>query len=365
MELTSLTLTSLDIPFKLSFRHSSATRNKTDSAWVAASSENATGYGESCPRSYVTGEDMVTVVSFFEQHHDELLHTIHDLVSLRQWVASHEAEINQNPAAWCAIELAMLDLLGKENHCTVEQLLGLPALQGEFTYTGVLGDSDIQTYTQQVKQYASLGLMDFKIKVSDDVSINLEKINIIQGIMPVSRVRLDANNLWLDSNSAIEHLSHLSTAIFAVEEPLSKGDFDGLAEIAETLKVKIILDESFTNRQHFQPLLSHPQYWIINLRVSKVGGLLRAIEYATIAKEKGIACIVGAQVGETSLLTRAGLTAAQACKDNLVAQEGAFGLYLLEKDVCDKPLMFGKQGKIIASEIDGLEKPGFGVSVNI
>lgn len=364
MKLTSLKLTSLDIPFRVSFRHASATRDKTCSAWVIATTEHSTGYGESCPRMYVTGEDMASVELFFNQYHDELIKTICDLDSLKQWVRSHETIIDHHPAAWCAIELALLDLLGKEKQCTVEQLLGQSLLKGEYTYTAVLGDSHVDAYTQQVDQYAVLGFNDYKIKVTDDVTLNQKKIQIIKDRIPSARIRLDANNIWTDANIAIEHLSNLSSDIFAVEEPLAAGDFDGLESIAESLDIKIILDESFTNRQHFQSLLSPPQYWIINLRVSKVGGLLRALEYVDLAKQNGIPCIVGAQVGETSLLTRAGLTVAQACKNNLIAQEGAFGNYLLEKDVCEPPLMFGKEGKIIVEQVSNINHPGFGLVMN-
>ncbi len=56
--------------------------------------------------------------------------------------------------------------------------------------------------------------------------------------------------------------------------------------------------------------------------------------------------IVGAQVGETSILTRAALTLASGYRTSLIAQEGAFGTHLLERDVIDPPLMFGVGGKL-------------------
>jgi hypothetical protein len=56
--------------------------------------------------------------------------------------------------------------------------------------------------------------------------------------------------------------------------------------------------------------------------------------------------IVGAQVGETSLLTRVALSVAQASGDSLIAQEGAFGTHLLQHDVCTPPLMFGAGGTL-------------------
>jgi hypothetical protein len=71
--------------------------------------------------------------------------------------------------------------------------------------------------------------------------------------------------------------------------------------------------------------------------------------------------IVGAQVGETSLLTRAALTVAHAAADVLVAQEGAFGTFLLERDVCDPPLMFGAGGVLDVSVHPMLTMPGLGL----
>ena len=69
----SLTLKELAIPFKVVFRHAAASRDKAETAWVTASTKTKTGYGESCPRVYVTGEDMVSVQHFYDQYHGELM----------------------------------------------------------------------------------------------------------------------------------------------------------------------------------------------------------------------------------------------------------------------------------------------------
>jgi L-alanine-DL-glutamate epimerase-like enolase superfamily enzyme len=92
-----------------------------------------------------------------------------------------------------------------------------------------------------------------------------------------------------------------------------------------------------------------------------MGGLLRSLHVIKAAEARGVGVIVGAQVGETSLLTRAALTVAQAAGDNLVAQEGAFGTFLLDYDVCDPPLMFGEGGVLDAAVHPMLTRPGLGV----
>jgi L-Ala-D/L-Glu epimerase len=125
-----LVLNQLIIPFKVKFRHASAERAETSSIWVEAiSTSGIIGYGESCPRSYVTGETMASVQHFFLQYQDAICKEISNLNTLREWAATHQHALDANPAAWCAIELAILDLLAKQDNKTIEQLLNLPALR--------------------------------------------------------------------------------------------------------------------------------------------------------------------------------------------------------------------------------------------
>ena len=91
-----------------------------------------------------------------------------------------------------------------------------------------------------------------------------------------------------------------------------------------------------------------------------MGGLIRSLNIVEKARKLGIGLIIGAQVGETSLLTRAGLVVANVARDILVAQEGAFGTYLLEQDICDAPLMFGKSGILSVADYSTLQDPGLG-----
>ncbi len=115
MKLTSLTLKRIEIPFRVSFKHASAERSETESVWVEARSETGkVGFGEGCPRSYVTGEDLESVRTFFFRNRASLMGEVTDLRSLVGWMKDREAELDENPAGWCAIELALLDLLGLE-----------------------------------------------------------------------------------------------------------------------------------------------------------------------------------------------------------------------------------------------------------
>ncbi len=356
----------LRIPFKVAFRHSSAERAETSSVWVEAlSSGGLVGYGDSCPRPYVTGETTDTARDFFARHESALRASVTDLETLRSWSAAHYAELDASPAAWCALELAVLDLLAKDASVSVETLLSLPPLSGRFQYTAVLGDAKPAAFDAMAAEYAARGFHDFKVKLSGDISRDAAKLASLNRLEPPpARIRADANNLWSSGDEAIAFLRQLDCRFFALEEPIGANQYAELAKVGEALGCRIVLDESFARADQIDELRSSPDRWLINVRVSKMGGLLRSLAVLDAAIAAGLGIIVGAQVGETSLLTRAALTVARAAGTALVAQEGAFGTLLLEHDVCDAPLMFGKAGVLDVARYRGIVSgPGFGVEV--
>lgn len=365
MILSNLTIKHLEIPFKMAFSHASATRVMTDSVLVSISSNGNTGYGESCPRFYVTNETCESASVFFDKHTTSLLESVSSLLTLKQWADSNCNDIDLNPAAWCAIELAILDLLAKEKNCSVEKLLQLPELSGYFSYTAVLGDSSMSSFTKLLNQYHSMGFTDFKLKLSGKLEHDKAKSDLVFNTIENVRVRLDANNLWGKAAEVIKYIETLGHKYFAIEEPLSVGDYDGMSLIANKLGLRIILDESFLRLEQFELLKGNPSNWIVNIRISKMGGLLRSINITEMAKAVGIECILGAQVGESSILTRSALTLANSNHDVIIAQEGGCGTYLLEHDICEPILMFDKGGLISPKQTHSLLNSGFGLKVNI
>lgn len=364
LRIDRLSLIPVRIPFKTAFRHASAERRETCSVWVNAYAKNGvSGHGEGCPRTYVTNESIESAQVFLDSQQSSITGAITDLTSLGSWIKQHEAEIDTNPAAWCAIELALLDAMGKETNRSVETLLGLEALSAPFRYSAVLGDADPETFEKHYHQYREYGFTDFKIKLSGDFQRDKRKITILRRDLN-SRVRVDANNLWHHPHEVIDYMRAFDYPLFAIEEPLTHNRYGQLLDIAESLDTKIILDESFLRRQQFSALHGRPERWIINVRVSKMGGILRSLKIVEQARAAGIKVVVGAHVGETSLLTRAGLTVAHAARDILVAQEGAFGTLLLSRDVCDPSLAFQQNGLLEPERYFNPHAAGLGLSVS-
>lgn len=361
--LRRLGLKPLRIPFTVAFRHASAERSETSTLWAEAELDNGiTGAGESCPREYVTGESLATAQAFFARHEPTLRERVVDLSSLRAWMASNAHDIDANPAAWCAIELALLDAFAKNAKETVERLLGLPDIEGTFRYTAVVGDASPKAFAAAVDQYSKFGFTDFKVKLAGDLDRDRAKIDTLRAIdAPAIRVRVDANNMWNDAEHAVQFLRSLDYRFYAIEEPIEANRYDSLARISDALGCPIILDESLVRVEQLGSLPAPATRWLINIRVSKMGGLLRSLRIVEAARRSAIGIIVGAQVGETSLLTRAALTVACAAGESLRAQEGAFGTRLLARDVCHPPLMFGHGGVLDAAGFPALRRSGFGI----
>jgi L-alanine-DL-glutamate epimerase-like enolase superfamily enzyme len=352
------------IPFTTSFKHGSAERSQTQAVWVEVDRDGVKGVGEGCPREYVTGESLETAERFLTTHRRTWERAFETVDDVRRWVDENKDVVDANPAAWCAAELAYLDLFGREHDRSVEELLGAPPVRGVFRYTAVVGDSDGETFDAIVGRYREMGFSDFKLKLSGDLDRDREKLALLgKHEVLESRVRVDANNLWTDTREAIRHLTALDFAFFGIEEPVASGQMDALREISKATGCLIILDESLVRVGQLELLLPDPESWILNVRVSKMGGVVRSLDVLARAGELGLPVIVGGQVGETSLLTRAGLLAAAAAGESLVGQEGAFGTFLLEQDVCEAPLMFGVGGSLDADALGLASQPGLGIDV--
>ena len=360
----SLRVRSLQIPFRQSFKHASAERSVTQSLWVEVRARTGgLGLGEGCPREYVTGESVESALLFVEKVRSEVA-TLRGIEELRAWVDMHRAQIDANPAAWCAIELALLDAMARERDQPVEQLLSLPAVKGPFHYTAVLGAGDLESFGRQLASYQRLGFRDFKVKLSGDLAADGARLKMLQEQRDaIGTVRLDANNLWADAERACAHLTALPRIFFAIEEPLRVGDHEGHCRIAETLGLQIILDESLLRLEQLDCLSPSVGPWILNVRISKLGGLLRSLAVVARAAQLGLPIILGCQVGETSLLTRAALTLAESAKSRgLVGQEGAFGTLLLASDIVSPSLTVGREGVLDVTRFDFEVAPGFGLT---
>lgn len=349
---------SVPIPFRTPFAHASATRRTAENLIVRVEdADGRVGLGEGCPRAYVTGETVASAAGAVARWSRDLLR-LDDLESLRAWLMDRQAEIAAAPSAVCAAELALLDLFARQADQPVEDLLGVGERREPLAVTAIYGDKPAAIFLLQEARFRAAGMTVAKMKLSGSPSRDAWRAKRLARSGPL---RLDANNLWPDAETALKGLSALRVPAWAIEEPVQPRDWQGIATVGRESGLAIVLDESLGGLEDFDRLEPGPRY-LINLRLSHAGGLIRTLATMQAAEQRGVEIILGSHVGETSILTRAGLVAAAAAR-SLAGYEGAYGARLLKYDLVTPSLGFGDDGKLIPERNWRRDAPGWGVAL--
>ncbi|HEY8290931.1 MAG TPA: enolase C-terminal domain-like protein, partial [Thermomicrobiales bacterium] len=131
--------------------------------------------------------------------------------------------------------------------------------------------------------------------------------------------------------------------ISGVEQPIPAEDRDGLRRVTAATTEAIIVDESLRTPVEAADLVARHACDAFNIRVSKCGGLLQSARIARIAADAGLICIVGAQVGESAILSAAGRHLAAHIGARYV--EGSAGRLLLKGDISSARVLPGWGGR--------------------
>ncbi len=345
-----LRFSELRVPLRMTFRHASTARTHGESVWVEAARADVRGYGEGCPRAYVTGETRASCQQWAATWHAAIQSECSSFEAMQGWVVEHSSDIDRAPSVWCAIESALLDLFARERGQSVEALLGLAGPGGPHVYSAVLGNDESWKTRFLIDQYLILGVKDFKVKLGGELELDREKLRSVEELtawhgVAGFRMRVDANNLWADApGAALPYLRALGHELFGVEEPVKPRDVEQHSQISVALRCPIILDESLCTMADLARYDGAPGRFVANLKVSRVGGVLRGLRLLEELKKREWPVIIGAHVGETSVLTRAAMLLAGSAGDLLVAQEGAFGSRLVEREPASPSLRWGRGG---------------------
>ena len=358
----------LCIPFNSTFAHSLASRQSSDAVIVRVrDADGVTGYGEGLPRPYVTGEDVASMVTALEyrlapqvlgltfQPGIEAIDQVRAMID--GWSSSQVS--SPNVMAWhatlCAMELALLDWAFKRAGESLS--LWLAPARSEVVYSGVVDAADLKVTQAATRRYHEAGITIIKVKVG--IGDDLQRLELVRRVGGDEvRIRVDANAAW-NPTQAIAALRAMEPwGIEAVEQPVAPSDLEGMRQVREGTGIPVVADESLVTLENARSLVREQACDIFNVRVSKCGGLINSIAIAELGLAAGVKIQIGAQVGETSLLSAAGRHLAAYLRQ-VEYVESSFGTHLLQEDVTTSPVMFGYGG---LGEL--LLGPGLGVDVN-
>lgn len=370
MKIIKFKLHTTSVPFRIAFNHTSKSRAQVEAVMLEVYSDDGViGYGEALPREYVTGETNQSVIAHARSRVlPALLGMSFDCFSdLVTWLGHFHRHFPQISAReQCIktlIELALLDAYGKSVKEPVIELIG-GRYKPELQYSGVISSGEPAHVEKYIQAYLGLGIREYKIKVGinwqEDIS-NIQRVRELAG--KDVDIRVDANEAW-ELSEASRRLDVLaSLGVSSCEQPMPASQSDRYPILRRNMEgaIKICIDESLCSLSDAYWFLEHRGADIFNLRVSKNGGVLDTLALAKAASASGIECQLGSQVGESSLLARAGQIVASVAPLSFLHHEGAYGTMLLAYDLTDTPVMFEMGGSLIAK---GCTEPGLGVNVN-
>ncbi len=352
----------LEIPFSLAITHNLANMRESEAILVIAESDNGfAGVGEGTPRQYVTGETLPGCADAAIKMGSQLVHREwDDNFGLNQLLdtVSMQSMAQQNPSAWCAVELACLDLFAQSRQVPLWRLFTDTPVNKFFTHSAVIPLLPIQSLETFLPVIKEMDMKFVKVKVSN-LQEGVKYLSHIREVLgPEPDIRIDANGAF-SAKAAIEFVQAADfIGISSFEQPVAKENLEGLKQVTEQGPIVTIADESMCNMSDMEYLVRNRGCSGFNVRVSKCGGFRESLTLWNHALKNHFFCQLGCHVGETGVLSAAGRHLATLC-EKIRYLEGGFTGFTLESDICNEEISFGHQG-----QAGLLEGTGLGITIN-
>ena len=204
-----------------------------------------------------------------------------------------DASVPRNLVAKCGIDLALWDLMGKALDKPVCKLLGGMS-DPKILCTYTLSIDTPERMAEQALFRKRQGYKTLVVKIGREPASDIERLRLVrEAVGDDVNIRLDANEAyWPDQ--AIQTIRQMEKyRPEFVEEPVKRWDLDGMAKVARAVDTPISSDESNTSLDTVMRIIQKRAADIINIKISKNGGLYRSKKIAALAEAAGIPCIVG------------------------------------------------------------------------
>ncbi|HEX6289195.1 MAG TPA: dipeptide epimerase [Herpetosiphonaceae bacterium] len=256
-------------------------------------SDGTRGYGEAAPFPAVTGETQASTLAALESLRSLVLGR-----DARQWRAlalELKAADPKAAAARCALETALLDALTRQAGIPLWAFFGGACTELETDMTITAGS--IEHAAQSARSIAARGIRTIKIKIGGSPDLDLARIAAIHAAVPDAPLVLDGN-CGYDASGALALLEHLRAAnipIALFEQPVTRYDLDGLAQVTRAGATPVAADESVTTAEDVLRIAQERAAHVVNIKLMK-SGVVEALSIAAICKAAGIGLMIGGMV---------------------------------------------------------------------
>ncbi len=200
-----------------------------------------------------------------------------------------DAVLKGHPYVKSAIDIACWDILGQQAGVPVCTLLG-GRYGDDFVLYRAISQQSPDAMAENVSSYRNEGYRRFQLKVGGDADTDVERIRAVAKVMqPGDRLVADANTGWLMHEAARVVRAVRDTDVY-IEQPCES--YEECLAIRRRTDHPFVLDESIDGipvllRGHADGAMD-----VVNIKISKFGGLTRARQARDLCVSLGIAMTI-------------------------------------------------------------------------
>jgi len=191
-----------------------------------------------------------------------------------------------HPYVKSALDMACWDLLGKATGLPVSALLG-GAYGEDFVLYRAISQERPEEMAQKVADYRAEGYRRFQLKVGGDPDTDIERIRQVSlQLQPGDKLVADANTGWL-RHEAMRVVHAIQDLDVYVEQPCLR--YEDCLSVRKHTDLPFVLDEVIDGIPEILRASHDLAMDVVNVKISKFGGLTRAKQARDLCVSLGIA----------------------------------------------------------------------------
>lgn len=262
------------------------------------------GYGCAAPDEEVTGETPRSAFDFIDSA--VRFHLLgKDPLNFRRILEEIGRTTPPAPSCVAAVDMALLDIIGKVSGLPLFQLLG--GMKDRIATSATIGILPTDETVLRAGHWVSQGFSSLKIKGGIDPQQDIERIiKVRETVGEAIDLSLDANQGYTPEQ-AMRFIRETKKARPSfLEQPTPRGDLELMGYVSSLADVPIMADESLLTAADAAEIARHAIADMFNIKIMKVGGIVASMEIGAIARAFGIGVMAGC-TDEAALGIAAGL----------------------------------------------------------
>ncbi|MEZ6066701.1 MAG: cis-3-hydroxy-L-proline dehydratase [Planctomycetaceae bacterium] len=197
-----------------------------------------------------------------------------------------DAALKGHPYVKSAIDIACWDILGQSAGMPVCELLGGRFGDDVVLYRAISQESP-EAMAAKVAGYRDEGYTRFQLKVGGDPNVDIERIHAVRGELTSGEVLVaDANTGWLP-HEAIRVVRAVRGLDVYIEQPCAT--YEECLTVRQKCDHPFVLDEVIDGIGPLMRAVADHACDVVNLKISKFGGLTRIKQARDLCVSLGIA----------------------------------------------------------------------------